>query len=98
MKKSALVCVICLAACTPQTPQGIYVAHWRTEYVIADDPLLTGNGVVNKRTGFNQIPKWQVQQREHTSRFWRLDEPGSQALRFESGGLLPGDNYYQQIR
>jgi len=98
MKKLALIATVSLIGCGKYDNDGAYVAHFESNYSVADDTLEIMHGIVTKSIGYNFIRDGKLKHRHYEVSQWRLNEPGTPILQFYAGELVIGKTHYKKIR
>ncbi|QXV66801.1 hypothetical protein INP83_06870 [Mucilaginibacter sp. 21P] len=100
MKKSIMILVAAtlFAACqTKPNYNGVYVAHLKGQYSIADDTLIVKDDIVTRRTGFRKIRSGILKSKEYSAKVFRLNSLDAPLIQFGNGQLTFGTTIYRKL-
>lgn len=98
MKRLIIICAVVWSACGAPRQEGVFVAHGKNEYSVADDTLIIENGVVTNHVGYNRIRNGALKPRQFSLKQWRLNEAFTPVIIFKSDGLTLSGSFYKRVK
>ncbi|UEG54894.1 hypothetical protein LLH06_07940 [Mucilaginibacter daejeonensis] len=100
MKKYLIIVIIAIIAinaiaCQNTTNHdGIYTAHLKGEYSVADDTLIVNGNFITRRTGYQKIRKGKLLPEGHKTRTWQINSENAPPVLFKEDQVIIGHTIY----